>query len=124
MERGAPMTSDRVGYDAVADALWRQREALELVAGALAGHGSLAHAIDDLRLGEVLRCAAAEDACRSLGLPSDTGLAGLASTAAEPWQTILLMHLVELRRLYTEVTALAAMTGRRIWQESLDDFLR
>jgi hypothetical protein len=51
-------------------------------------------------------------------------LADLAAVSPEPWGTLLADHLSALQRLYTEVTARAAAADVRIWQQSLDDFLR
>jgi hypothetical protein len=117
-ERGA-------GYPAVASALWRQREAMQLLGSALAGGGDQVRAaLDDFRLGEVFRAAEVEELARSLGLPAEVSLAELAAAAPEPWRTVLSDHLVGLQQLYTEVTARAAAAQVRIWQQSLDDFLR
>lgn len=118
------MTSEAARFGAVTDGLWRLRACLIALAAALSGTGDLRAAIEDLRLGEILRSAETEELARALGLPADASLAGLAAVAAEPWQTILLDHLVALRRLYTEVTGRAAIADRRFWQQSLDDFLR
>ena len=118
-ERGAP-----AGYPAVASALWRQREALELLAEALARRGGVRTALDALRLGEVFRAAEVEELARLVGLSADVSLADLAALSPEPWRTVLLDHWAALQRLYTEVTARAVAADVRIWQQSLDDFLR
>lgn len=118
-ERGAP-----ADYPAVASALWQQRESMQLLAEALAGNGEVRSALDVLRLGEVFRAAEVEELARALGLPADVSLAHLAEFSPEPWRTLLTDHLVALQRLYTEVTARAAVADIRIWQQSLDDFLR
>lgn len=118
-ERGAP-----ADYAAVASALWQQRESMQLLAEALAGRGDVRSSLDVVRLGEVFRAAQVEELARVLGLPADVSLADLAAVAPEPWRTMLIDHLLELHRLYTEVTARAAAADVRIWQQSLDDFLR
>jgi DTW domain-containing protein YfiP len=123
-ERGAQMTSESAALDAVVDALWRQREALARLATALSGFGDIAAAESDLSLGEVLRSAETEELTATLGLPADASLAEIAAVTDEPWRTILLDHLNALRLHYTEVTARALLAGRRILQQSLDDFLR
>jgi hypothetical protein len=123
MERGAPMASEIAAFAAVSTALWEQREAMHRLAAALAGVGDLRTAIEDVRFGEILRAAETEELARQLGQPADSALADLAAAAAEPWQTMLLDHAEALRRVYTEITGIAAATGRRFWQESLDDFL-
>jgi hypothetical protein len=117
------MASEIAGFTAVTAALWRQREAMQGLAAALRGHGELAAAIQDLQFGEILRTAETEELAGRLGLPFDAGLATIAAVSPEPWQSMLMDHLVALRRLYTEITGLAAATGRRFWQESLDDLL-
>jgi hypothetical protein len=124
MERGAPMTSEVAGYTAVASALWRQREALQFLAQALAGRGEVRSALEDLQLGEVFRVAEVEELARTLGLPADVRLTDLVAVSGEPWRTMLTDHWIALQRLYTEVTARAAAADLRIWQQSLDDFLR
>lgn len=118
-ERGAP-----TGFPAVESALWQQRTAMQLLAEALAGGGDVRSALQDFRLGEVFRAAEVEELARLLGLPADLSLADLAAAAPEPWRTILTDHWDALQRLYTEVTARAAAADVRIWQQSLDDFLR
>jgi hypothetical protein len=123
-ERGAPMTNEVAGFTAVTSAIWRQRESLELLALALAGRGNLRAALDDLQLGEVFRVAEVEELARTLEVPTDVSLAELAAVSAEPWQTLLSDHRLALQRLYTQVTARAALADVRIWQQSLDDFLR
>jgi len=123
-ERGAPMTSDVTGFTSLVAALWEQRSALQRLAGALSGHGELAAAVEEFQLGEVFRVAEVEALARMLGLPADVTLAELAAVATAPWDTLLTDHWVALQRLYTEVTARAAMAKVRIWQQSLDDFLR
>lgn len=117
------MASEIADYDAVTAALWRQREAMHRLAAALSGRGDLPAAVEDVQFGEILRMAETEELARRLGLADDAGLAEIALAAAEPWQSILLDHFVALRRLYTEITGLAAASGRRFWQESLDDLL-
>jgi len=117
------MASETAGIPALTSALWRQRDALRLLAASLAGTGDPRAAVEELRLGEVLRSIEAEELARALGLPADSPLADIAAVAPEPWQTILVDHLVTLRRLYTEITGIAAVTDQRIWQQSLDDFL-
>jgi hypothetical protein len=117
------MASEIAGYTAVTAALWRQREAMQRLAGALAGRGALPDAIEDVRFGEILRMAESQELAAQLGLPGDAGLTEIALVSAEPWQSILLDHVAALRRLYTEVTGLAAVNGHRFWQESLDDLL-
>jgi hypothetical protein len=112
------------GYPALASALWRQREAMQLLARALAGRGEVRAALDDFRLGEVFRAAEAEELARAVGLPADITLADLAAASAEPWRTLLTDHWDALHELYTEITARAAAADVRIWQQSLDDFLR
>jgi hypothetical protein len=123
-ERGAPMTSEVAGYTAVAAVLWQQREALRALAQALAGRGDIRTAVDDFQLGEVFRVAEVEELARALGLPADVRLADLAAISPEPWQSMLTDHWVALQRLNTEITARAAAADLRIWQQSLDDFLR
>jgi hypothetical protein len=123
-ERGAPMTSEVAGYTAVAAVLWQQREALRALAQALAGRGDIRTAVDDFQLGEVFRVAEVEELARALGLPADVRLADLAAIAPEPWQSMLTDHWAALQRLNTEITARAAAADLRIWQQSLDDFLR
>jgi hypothetical protein len=123
MERGALMASEIAGFTAVTAALWEQREAMQRLAAALAGHGKLSDAIADVQFGEILRAAETEELARTLGLPPDASLSSVARAAPEPWQSMLIDHELALRRLYTEVTGRAAATGRRFWQESLDDLL-
>jgi hypothetical protein len=122
-ERGVRMTSESAARDAVIDALWRLRENLAQLASALAGFGDVGAATTELALGEVLRAAETEEFTSALGLPPDATLAEIAAVTDEPWRTILLDHLSALRLHYTEVTARALLTGRRILQQSLDDFL-
>ena len=117
------MASEIAGYTAVTTALWRQREALERLAAALAGRGDLPDAIEAVQFGEILRMAETQELAPLLGLPADTALADIVTLSTEPWRSMLLDHLDALRRLYTEVTGRAAATGRRFWQESLDDLL-
>jgi hypothetical protein len=117
------MASEIAGLTAVTAALWRQREALQRLADALAGRGDLSDAIEDVQFGEILRAAETEELARTLGLPIDVGLPQLAAVSPEPWQSMLIDHLTALRRLYTEITGRAAATGRQFWQESLDDLL-
>ena len=123
-ERGAPMTSEVAGYTAVASVLWQQREAMQLLVQALAGRANVRAALDDFQLGEVFRVAEVESLAAALGLPADVSLAELVAASAEPWQTVLADHWIALQRLYTEVTARAVAADVRIWQQSLDDFLR
>ena len=123
-ERGAPMTSEVAGYPAVADALWRQRESMQALAQALARRGDIRTALEDFQLGEVFRVVEVEELARVLGVPADVSLAELIAISADPWQTMLADHWIALRRLNTEVTARAAAADLRIWQQSLDDFLR
>jgi hypothetical protein len=118
-ERGAP-----TGYPAVASALWQQRATMQLLAEALARGGNVPAALYDFRLGEVVRAAEVEALARLLGLPSEVSLADLAAASPEPWRTILADHALALQQLYTEITARAAAADVRIWQQSLDDFLR
>lgn len=118
-ERGAP-----TGYPAVASALWQQRDAMQLLAQALATGGDVRAALQQFRLGEVFRAAEVEDLARLLGLPADVSLTELAAASPEPWRTMLADHWTALQTLYTEVTARAALADVRIWQLSLDDFLR
>ena len=118
-ERGAP-----TGYPAVASVLWQQREAMQLLAQALATGGDVRAALQEFRLGEVFRAAEVEDLARLLGLPDEVSLTDLAAAAPEPWRTMLTDHWAALQQLYTEVTARAAVADVRIWQQSLDDFLR
>ena len=123
-ERGAPMTSEVAGYTAVAGALWRQRESMQALAQALAGRGDIRTALEDFQLGEVFRVVEVEELARMLGVPADVSLADLTAISADPWQTMLADHWIALQRLNTEVTARAAAADLRIWQQSLDDFLR
>ena len=123
-ERGAQMTSESMSLDAVVEALWRLRESLARLATALRGFGDVDAATTELAFGEVLRCAETEELAGALGLPADASLAEIAALTVEPWQTILLDHLDALRLHYTEVTARALLADRRIFQQSLDDFLR
>lgn len=123
-ERGAPMTSEVAGYTAVAGALWRQRESMQALAQALAGRGDIRAALEDFQLGEVFRVVEVEELARMLGVPADVSLADLTAISADPWQTMLADHWIALQRLNTEVTARAAAADLRIWQQSLDDFLR
>lgn len=118
-ERGAP-----TGYPAVASALWQQRVAMQQLAAALATGGDVRSALRDFRLGEVFRAAEVEDLARLLGLPADVSLADLAAVSPEPWRMMLADHWDALQQLYTEVTARAVAADVRIWQQSLDDFLR
>jgi hypothetical protein len=118
-ERGAPTS-----YTSVAAALWQQRDAMQRLAEALAGRGEVRPALNDFRLGEVFRAAEVEDLARALGLPAEVSLADLAAASPEPWRTLLTDHWLALQKLYTEITARAAAADVRIWQQSLDDFLR
>jgi hypothetical protein len=118
-ERGAPTS-----YPSMAAALWRQREAMQLLADALAGRGDVRAALHAFRLGEVFRAVEVEDLAHALGLDPDASLADLAAASAEPWRTVLTDHWIALQKLYTEVTGRAAAADVRIWQQSLDDFLR
>jgi hypothetical protein len=117
------MASDIASFTAVTAALWRQREAMQRLVTALAGHGDVDHAVQDVQLGEILRAAETEELARLLGLPAASGLAAIAAASPEPWQSMLADHLCTLRGLYTEITGKAAATGRRFWQESLDELL-
>ena len=103
---------------------WQQREAMQLLAQALATGGDVRAALQEFRLGEVFRAAEVEDLARLLGLPDEVSLTDLAAAAPEPWRTMLTDHWAALQQLYTEVTARAAVADVRIWQQSLDDFLR
>lgn len=123
-ERGAEMTSESAARDTVVEALWQLRESLARLASALGGFGDVAAATTDLALNEVLRTAETEELAGILGLAADASLAEIAAVSDEPWRTILLDHLSALRLHYTEVTARALLAGRRILQQSLDDFLR
>jgi hypothetical protein len=118
-ERGAP-----TGYPAVASVLWQQRTAMQQLADALASGGDVRSALQVFRFGEVFRAAEVEDLARLLGLPTDVSLTDLADVSPEPWRTMLTDHWTALQQLYTEVTARAAAADVRIWQQSLDDFLR
>jgi hypothetical protein len=117
------MASEIADFTAVSAALWQQREAMQRLIVALAGRGDLPAAIEEVRFGEILRMAETQELARQLGLCVDAGLAAIAAVSREPWQGMLLDHLEALRRLYTEITGRAAATGRRFWQESLDDLL-
>ena len=112
------------GYTSVASALWRQREALQVLADAFADPGKLRSALDDFRLGEVFRAAEVEELAGVLGLPADASLSELIAASPEPWHSILTDHWLGLQQLYTVVTARAAAADVRLWQQSLDDFLR
>lgn len=127
-EREAAMTSDRAVYTAVSDALWLQRDALHtllyrlvcerLVLTAREGRwlaradDEARAAVDQLRGGEVLRAAEAEELARILALPPGASLGELAAASPEPWRTMLGDHRSALRRLASDVENVADEVAR------------
>jgi flagellar biosynthesis/type III secretory pathway chaperone len=107
----------------LAAVLWRQRELLErlvyrleceqllLAAGrarwlAIAT-GEVESQLDELRVIELQRAAAADDVSRELHLPLGATLEELAGTAQPPWTGVLLEHRQALISLTGELSALA-----------------
>jgi len=107
----------------LAAVLWRQRELLErlvyrleceqllLAAGrtrflAMAT-GEVESLLDELRVIELQRAAAADEVSRELGLPPGATLEELAGAAQPPWTGVLLEHRQALITLTAELSALA-----------------
>jgi hypothetical protein len=123
MERDAAMTTEPAGYEAVSNALWIQRDALQTLLYRLvcerliltSGSGRWLACADDevraalhqLRTGEVLRAVEVDELTRALGLDPDASLAQLATLAPEPWTSLLTDHRVALRALAFEVQSVA-----------------
>jgi hypothetical protein len=128
-------------FEALAELLWTEREALEqllckIVVGQLVVHaaandtsgpddgtsGSTDGEVDDilerLRLTEVLRAAEVEELARASRLPLDVTLARLANVAPEPWTTVLGDHEAALEKLLTDLEGFAELR-----QLSLREFL-
>lgn len=107
----------------LAAVLWRQRELLErlvyrleceqllLAAGRTrwlaSATGEVEALLDQLRVIEVQRAAAADEVSRELGLPLGSTLEELAGTAQPPWTGVLLEHRQALLTLTGELSALA-----------------
>lgn len=123
MERDAAMTSAPASYNAVSNALWTQREALEtllfrliceqlvLTSGSsrwlARADDEVRAAVERLRGGEVLRAVEVDELTTMLGLDSDASLAELADAAEEPWATLLGEHRTALRALAFQVQGVA-----------------
>jgi flagellar biosynthesis/type III secretory pathway chaperone len=107
----------------LAAVLWRQRELLErlvyrleceqllLAAGrtrwlAMAT-GEVEALLDQLRVIELQRAAAADEVSREFGVPLGSSLEELAGTAQPPWTGVLLEHRQALLTLTGELSALA-----------------
>lgn len=103
--------------------LWRQRELLEklvyrleceqlLLAAGRSRFLATATAevetlLDELRIVELQRAAAADQVARELGLPDGATLEELAGTAQPPWTEVLLEHRHALLTVTGELSALA-----------------
>lgn len=123
MERDAAMTSAPASYNAVSNALWMQREALEALLFRLVceqlvltsgssrwlarADDEVRAAVERLRGGEVLRAVEVDELTTMLGLDSDASLAELAEAAEEPWATLLGEHRTALRALAFQVQGVA-----------------
>lgn len=106
--------------------LWRQRDLLErltyrleceqllLAAGrtrwlALAT-SEVETLLEEMKVLEMQRAAAADAACAELGLPVGSPLEDMAAAADPPWSGVLLEHRQELLSLTGELAALAEAT--------------
>lgn len=118
----------------LAAVLWRQRELLErlvyrleceqllLAAGrtrflAIAT-GEVETLLDELRIVEVQRAAAADQVAREAGLPDGASLEELAGGAQPPWTGVLIEHRNALLTLTGELSALAE-TNRHLMAAGL-----
>jgi hypothetical protein len=63
--------------------------------------------LEELRRTEILRAVAADEAAASIGLEENSSLAALAEALDEPWQSIMIDHRDEFRRVSREIEALA-----------------
>jgi hypothetical protein len=137
--QGQWVTRSHAGsFEALAELLWTEREALDellckVVVGELtaraAAQTAAQDAVDDvqreiasvlerLRLAEVLRAAEVEELARASRLPVDATLARLAEAAPEPWTTVLSDHEVALRTMLRDLESVAELR-----QLSLREFL-
>lgn len=107
----------------LAAVLWRQREMLERLVYRLEceqlllasgrtrwlamATGEVESLLDELRVVEVQRAAAADEVSRELGLEPGASLEELAGTAQPPWTGVLLEHRQALLTLTAELSALA-----------------
>jgi hypothetical protein len=123
MERDAAMTDAPASYNAVSNALWMQREALEALLFRLVceqlvltsgssrwlarADDEVRAAVERLRGGEVLRAVEVDELTTLLGLDPDASLADLAEAADEPWGTLLGEHRTALRALSFQVQSVA-----------------
>jgi len=112
-----------MGLAEVANILWREREALELLLFKLeeeqlvlaAGRGRwLAHAtrevelvLDRIRQTELLRATEVDAVAGELGLAPNPSLSALADAAGPPWADLLRDHRIAFLALTAEITALA-----------------
>lgn len=103
--------------------LWRQREMLErltyrleceqlLLAAGRSRWLAVATAeveslLDEVRIVEVQRAAAADQVARELGLAAESALEDLAAAAPPPWTGVLMEHRQELLDLTNGLSALA-----------------
>ena len=110
-------------FPAVSNALWMQREALEMLLYRLMAEqlvvssgstrflvradADVQAAIHDVQGGELVRAAETDALLRELGLPAEASLAEIADAAPEPWSTLLDEHRTALRTLSFEVQAAA-----------------
>ncbi|MHB1503213.1 MAG: flagellar export chaperone FlgN [Acidimicrobiales bacterium] len=114
-----------VGYEDLSSHLWRQRAILEMLVFKLeeehlllasGRHGWLAHStsevnhvLEALNDSETARAGVVADLADELGMDGELTLSRLASTAPEPWGTILAGHrhaLVEGLRKAQQIAAL------------------
>ncbi|MFC0713838.1 flagellar export chaperone FlgN [Cellulomonas biazotea] len=107
----------------LSDALWQQRNLLELLLFKLeeeqliltSGRSRwLAHAtrevetvLDEIRTAELGRALAAELAAVTLGLPAESSLAQIAAAAPAPWDDLLRAHRDAFTSLATEIAQLS-----------------
>jgi hypothetical protein len=136
---GTPARLDIVepvaGYAGLANVLWQEREALELLlfrlttqqlilgAGDLrwiaAADADVASALEQLREFEVLRAIEVQSLTAALGVPDETSLRALADDAPEPWGLLLTEHREALGQLTAEITA-AAEQSRQLVRAGAD----
>ncbi len=128
-------------WNGLSEALWRERQLLELLLFKLEEEQLLLTAgrtrwlgqatrevesvLDEIRSAEIARAVAVDELAPSLGLPATAALAQLADAAPAPWDELLRAHrdafvslTVEISRLADDNRELLAMSHRAT-QETL-----
>jgi hypothetical protein len=132
LDREAPMTPEAAIYTSVSDALWLQRDNLRTLLYRLVcenlvltsasirwlalADDEVRAAVERVRAGELVRAAEVNELIRLRGLDPDASLAVLATSAPEPWGSLLADHRTALRALVVEVQRVAE-TNRRLLEE-------